>query len=141
MRMPPGQVEHLGEQGAGALAEVSAVGGVDGQVAEGRGPAFGVVQAVTHLPRVRCSRTAISAAAAALVKVRHWMRSGFAPASIRRSRARSVSSLVLPEPAEAATNADTAGSDAASCSRLARSRGVKAHLRRATGGRKESEGE
>src|SRR6202034_4332200 len=79
---------------------------------------------VTHLPRVFCKRTAISAAAA-LVKVRHWMRSGFAPASIRRNSL-SVSSLVLPDPADAPTNAETAGSDAASCSALARSRGDSA---------------
>ena len=83
-------------------------------------PSSAASSSVTHLPRVFCSRTAISAAAA-LVKVRHWMRSGLAPASIRRS-SRSVSSLVLPEPAEAATKADTAGSEASSCSALARSR-------------------
>ena len=76
---------------------------------------------VTHLPSVFCSRTAISAAAA-LVKVRHWMRSGAEPVSIRRS-SRSVSSLVLPDPADAPTKAETDGSDAWSCSALARSRG------------------
>src|ERR1700761_7104876 len=47
------------------------------------------------------------------------MRSGRAPASISRNN-RSVSSLVLPDPAEAATKAENAGSEAASCARLAR---------------------
>ena len=83
--------------------------------------ASAVSSSVTHLPSVFCSRTAISAAAA-LVKVRHWMRSGAAPVSIRRS-SRSVSSLVLPDPAEAPTKAETVGSEAWSCSALARSRG------------------
>ena len=49
------------------------------------------------------------------------MRSGRTPPSIRRSR-RSVSSLVLPEPAEAPTKAETAGSEAASWSAWAWSR-------------------
>ncbi len=40
------------------------------------------------------------------------MRSGFAPPTMSRS-SRSVSNRVLPDPAEAATNADTAGFDAA----------------------------
>ena len=66
--------------------------------------------AVAHSPSRVCRRSAISAAAA-LVKVRHWMRPGSAPASIRR-RMRSVSSLVLPDPAEASTKAETRGSDA-----------------------------
>ena len=71
-----GQVQHLGEQGAGALAQRRAVGSIASS-RQVRGPAR-ASSSVTHSPRVRCSRTAISAAAA-LVKVRHWMRSGLSP--------------------------------------------------------------
>src|SRR3954447_8027315 len=53
-------------------------------------------------------------AAAALVKVRHRMRDGWGPASIRRST-RSVSTLVLPVPAEAPTQTEHSGSDARRC--------------------------
>ena len=64
----------------------------------------------TQRPSLACRRSAISAAAA-LVKVRQRIRPGSAPPSISRS-SRSVSSLVLPDPAEAATKAETAGSAA-----------------------------
>ena len=76
---------------------------------------------VTQPPRRRCSRTDISAAAA-LVNVRQRMRSGFAPSTINRS-SRSVRSRVLPDPAEAATKADTRGSEAASWLASASARG------------------
>ena len=52
------------------------------------------------------------------------MRDGSAPASIRRS-SRSISSLVLPDPAEAATKADTPGSDASCCRFVARAEAAK----------------
>jgi hypothetical protein len=88
MRMPPGRSSTCANR-ARAAARVSD----EGATSSARSSRdSGASSSVTHLPRVFCSRTAISAAAA-LVKVRHWMRSGAAPDSIRRSR-RSVSSLV-----------------------------------------------
>ncbi len=116
IRMPPGRSSTVANS-ARAAWQASTVGSTC-RSRNAFASAAGVI--VTQRPSVFCSRSDISAAAA-LVKVRHWMRSGRAPASIRRS-SRSVSSLVLPDPAEAATNADTAGSEALSCSRLARSR-------------------
>src|SRR5690242_7277289 len=53
-------------------------------------------------------------AAAALVKVRQRIRDGWVPASIRRST-RSVSTLVLPVPAEAPTQTEHSGSLARRC--------------------------
>src|SRR3954468_7726810 len=64
-------------------------------------------------------RFAISAAAAR-VKVRQRMAVGRAFSSSRRST-RSRKTVVLPEPAEALTQAQTAGSAASRCSRVARS--------------------
>ena len=55
-------------------------------------------------------RVAISAAAA-LVKVRHRIRSARAPDNNSRST-RSVNTLVLPDPAEAATHTDCSGAEA-----------------------------
>ena len=78
--------------------------------------------AVAQAPSARARRVAISAAAA-LVKVRQRMRPGSTPASSRRST-RSVSSLVLPDPAEASTQAEAAGSEARDWACSARSRGV-----------------
>ena len=116
MRMPPGRSSTRANS-ARALASVCSDGTTRSAFSS---RASAASSSVTHMPRIFCSRTAISAAAA-LVKVRHWMRSGAAPPSIRRSR-RSVSSLVLPDPADAPTKADTDGSEASSCSALARSR-------------------
>ena len=112
-----GQVEHAGEQ-------TRAPAPARWRTARARRPRSSASRAassaVTQAPSRRCSRIAISAAAA-LVKVRHWMRAGSAPASISRS-SRSVSSLVLPDPAEAPTKAETAGSDATRCADVACSR-------------------
>ena len=69
-------------------------------------PDFIVVQAA----RRSLTRFAISAAAAR-VKVRHRMRAGSVPLSIKVSN-RSVSTLVLPVPADAATQTEAAGSSA-----------------------------
>ena len=56
-------------------------------------------------------------AAAARVKVRHKIFSGFTPANNKRVT-RLVRIVVLPEPAEALTHTDAAGSDAARCCSL-----------------------
>ncbi len=56
-------------------------------------------------------------AAAALVKVMQRIFSGTVPASIRRMT-RLTSTCVLPDPALAATKADTAGSEASVCAAL-----------------------
>ena len=116
IRMPPGRSSTVANN-ARALCSASPLGSTRSARSSCESAAS---SSVTQRPSVFRSRTDISAAAA-LVKVRHWMRSGFAPASISRSR-RSVSSLVLPDPAEAPTKAETPGSDAWSCSALARSR-------------------
>ena len=58
-------------------------------------------------------RMAISAAAA-LVKVKHKMRSGGTPASNKRNT-RSVKIFVFPAPADASTHAENLGSDASCC--------------------------
>ena len=74
--------------------------------------------AIAHSPSLSANRVAISAAAA-LVKVRHRIRPGGTPASNNLSNL-SVSSLVLPEPAEASTQAEAAGSAAKVCASSAR---------------------
>ena len=79
---------------------------------------------LTQTPSRSCRRSAISAAALR-VKVRQRMRPGSTPASMSRS-SRSVSSLVLPEPAEAATKVETAGLEAAIWWLLARIRASSA---------------
>ncbi len=70
-------------------------------------------RSVAHWASVLLMRIDISAAAA-LVKVRQRMRDGWVPASIRRST-RSVSTLVLPVPAEAPTQTEHSGSLALRC--------------------------
>src|SRR5262245_24297204 len=65
---------------------------------------------LSHSAKTANSRPAISAAAAR-VKVRHRMRAGGAPASIRRTT-RATSTWVFPEPALAETKAESAGSEA-----------------------------
>src|SRR5262249_27433061 len=60
-------------------------------------------------------------AAAALVKVRHRIFAGSVPSKSRRMT-RCASTWVLPEPALADTQADTAGSDAVCCSAVTASR-------------------
>ena len=116
MRMPPGRSSTWANSARAAARESSPPGIV--RAASSLSSAES--SSVTQRPSRCWSRSAISAAAA-LVKVRHWMRDGSAPVSIRRSM-RSVSSLVLPDPADAATKAETAGSDAWRCSASARSR-------------------
>ena len=56
-------------------------------------------------------------AAAALVKVMHRIFTGLTPSSSSRIT-RCASTCVLPEPAFAATQAETAGSDASICTRM-----------------------
>ena len=68
------------------------------------------------MPSVSKTRFAMLAAAA-LVKVMQRMCAGSTPSSSRRIT-RCASTWVLPEPALAATQADTAGSDASICSRV-----------------------
>ena len=63
-------------------------------------------------------------AAAARVKVRQRMRPGTCPGSSSNRSTRSISTLVLPEPAEAPTQAETAGSEAARCCCSARARAL-----------------
>src|SRR5581483_9464423 len=70
-----------------------------------------------QLRRRSAMRFAISAAAAR-VKVRHRIPVGLAPVSNRRST-RSPSTWVFPDPAEAATQAQTVGSEARNCSEVA----------------------
>src|SRR5262245_7128177 len=65
---------------------------------------------VSHSAKTANSRPAISAAAAR-VKVRHRMRAGGVPASIRRTT-RATSTWVFPDPALAETKAESAGSEA-----------------------------
>ena len=80
--MPPGAVQHLGEQPAGAGPHVG-VGAVAGQVGEVCLPG-GRRGSVAQRASVLLMRFDISAAAA-LVKVRQRMRDGWVPASSRRS--------------------------------------------------------
>jgi len=84
---------------------------------------------MVHAPSARLTRLAISAAAAR-VKVRHSSRAGGAPSSSKRIT-RSVSTLVLPAPADAATQTDCVGSAALRCGPLTRQLGSGACLRRA----------
>ena len=111
MRMPPGASRTLANR---RRAVASTAGSPASAPSSVRSAASRPSSVTAHRARRRATRTAISADAA-LVKVRHSRRSGAVPASSRLSR-RSMRTLVLPVPAEAATHTEVRGWAARRCS-------------------------
>ncbi|GAV36248.1 hypothetical protein ROTAS13_03935 [Roseomonas sp. TAS13] len=118
IRIPPG-CSSTRQNSLRAVA--SCAGGTGSPVSASISPRRSASSVTAQRPRRRLSRIAISAAAA-LVKVRQRMRPGSVPSRSSRRSTRSVSTLVLPEPAEAPTQAERRGSEARRWAFWARSR-------------------